>query len=382
MHSCPGVKIALVNPILRSEVGGKIPRIISNREAMIVQTGRAMAEMGHEVRVFASLSYRPEEKDEAVPVAYLPDRYPRLFAPEKIPWLKGLARELAGNGFDAVLASEAFQVSSLACAWAKAQRPLRLLVWQEMGHHPKPFRTLASRFYYRTLARWLIRAADRFIPRCQRAAAFLLENGLPPEKIGPIIPHGVNEEIFYPDGLPEESPGFILCVSRLVETKGLETLVQAFAQIRPDFPELRLLIKGSGPRESSLRGLASRLGAGDRVVLDTRRSGHREMADLYRRALFLAAPSQVDLLHFAPLEAMACATPVIVSTGTYHGRELADGRGGLTFPAGDVPALAAAMRRLLRSPQLRQQLSDEAQQRSLAFQNRRVAQALLHELGA
>ncbi|OGP56283.1 MAG: hypothetical protein A2V67_04460 [Deltaproteobacteria bacterium RBG_13_61_14] len=378
------MKIALVNPILRSEIGGKVPRIISNREAMIVQTGRAMAEMGHQVRVFASLSYRPEQADEAVPVTYLPDRYPGWFAPEKIPWLKGLARELAGDGFDAVLASETFQVSSLTCAWAKTKvkRPLRLIIWQEMGLHPKPYHTLASRLYYQTLARWLMQAADRFIPRCQRAAAFLLENGLPPAKLGPIIPHGVNEEVFHPAARPEKDPGLILCVSRLVETKGLETLIQAFAQIRPDFPELRLLIKGSGPLEASLRGLASRLGARDRVVLDTRRSGHSEMADLYRRALFLAAPSKVDLLHFAPLEAMACGTPVIVSTGTYHGQELADGKGGLTFPAGDVPALAAAMRSLLQCSERREELAAQARERARAFSNRQVAQALLQELSA
>ena len=375
------MKIALVNPITRSQVGGKIPKIESNREAMIIQTARAIADLGHEVRVYASATYRPEQSDEGVPISYLPDFLPRVFLPAKIPWLKGLAGELIQGGFAAVLASETLQPATWACVRAKSRRPFRLVIWQEMGHFQKPLLTLAPRLYYQTLARWVFARADLFIPRCLRAAIFLLGRGLAPAKLGPVIPHGVNEEIFHPGARPLQNPGYILCVGNLMERKGVDVLIRAFAQVGPDFQGLRLVLKGEGPQEGALRRLAHSAGVNGRVIFETQRSTHREMAELYRGALFAILPSPTDLLAFAPLEAMACGRPVIISDGIYFSDELSDGVGGLVFPVGRVEALAAAMRSLLESPVRREAMAQQAAQRGRTFSNLRVAQALVQELG-
>jgi glycosyltransferase involved in cell wall biosynthesis len=380
LHDCSVVKIALVNPITRSQVGGIIPKIVSNREAMIVQTARAITDLGHEVMVYASATYRPEQSDEGVSISYLPDFLPRIFPPAKIPWLQGLTSELVQGGFDAVLASETLQPATLACVRAKSRRQFRLVIWQEMGHFQKPFLTLAPRLYYLTLARWVFARADLFIPRCLRAAIFLLGNGLQPAKLGPIIPHGVAGEIFHPGPRPPSNPGYLLCVGNLMERKGVDVLIRAFAQVAPNFPGLRLILKGAGPLEPVWCSLASSLGMNGRVVFDTQRSNHREMAELYRGTLFAVLPSPTDLLPFAPLEAMACGRPVIISDGIYFCDELSDGEGGLVFPRGNVDALAAAMRSLLESPARRDALARQAGERGRTFYNRRVAEALLQEL--
>ena len=124
--------------------------------------------------------------------------------------------------------------------------------------------------------------------------------GLPPERVH-AIPWGVDHDRFRP-GDDEREP-FLLYPARPWPHKNHERLLEAFALLREERPELRLVLTGAGhegrpvPAGVEVRGLVS---------LD-------ELASLYRRAACLVFPSLYEGFGQPPLEAMASAAPVAAS---------------------------------------------------------------------
>jgi glycosyltransferase involved in cell wall biosynthesis len=134
----------------------------------------------------------------------------------------------------------------------------------------------------------------------------------------------------------------ILFVGRLVEKKGLDMLLRAFAEIRQTRPRTKLVLIGEGPLDPRGDGVR-RLGA----------LPHAEVADWMRRATLLAAPSvtardgDAEGLPNVVVEAGASALPVV---GTRHGgipEAVTDGETGLLVAERDAAGLAAAMSALL-----------------------------------
>jgi glycosyltransferase involved in cell wall biosynthesis len=142
-------------------------------------------------------------------------------------------------------------------------------------------------------------------------------------------------------------------VGRLHPIKRVDRLIEAVALARRDVPDLRLEIVGPGDRHGGeLAALAARLGLGDAVAF----RGYvtvEEKLRILARAHVSALLSASEGLPMAALEAMACATPVVLSEGC-HLPEVHD-RGGIVVPGGAQDA-AAAIVELLRDAGLRQRL--------------------------
>ena len=84
------------------------------------------------------------------------------------------------------------------------------------------------------------------------------------------------------------------------------------------------------------------------------------LGPLYRDALALVMPSYLEGFGFPPLEAALAGTPSIVSDLPVFAETLGDA--ALKTPAGDERALADAMLRLEREPELRAALAAQARQ--------------------
>jgi rhamnosyl/mannosyltransferase len=155
-----------------------------------------------------------------------------------------------------------------------------------------------------------------------------------------------------------------LAVGRLVYYKGLTTAIDALAQVPG-----RLMIVGTGPLERDLRARALQKGVAERVDW----AGHVEDDQLigaYRAATALWFPSNARSEGFGlvQVEAMASGCPVINTAIPHSGVSWVsrDGESGLTVPVGSADALAAASRRLLNEPGLRDRLSRLAVERARA----------------
>ncbi|MEG3628716.1 glycosyltransferase [Streptomyces poriticola] len=97
----------------------------------------------------------------------------------------------------------------------------------------------------------------------------------------------------------------VVCVGRLCRQKGQDVLLAAWERVRGQVPEARLVLVGDGPDRARLRSLApeSVLFAGPVA----------EAAPWYRAADLVVLPSRWEGMALAPLEAMACGRPVLVT---------------------------------------------------------------------
>jgi glycosyltransferase involved in cell wall biosynthesis len=149
-------------------------------------------------------------------------------------------------------------------------------------------------------------------------------------------------------------------VGRLEPQKRFDILIEAFATLRPRYPELRLLIAGEGSSRASLEAEIDKLGLGKVCRL----LGHRcDIAGFYHGIDLLAQSSDYEGTPNVVLEAMALEVPV-VATDAGGTAELAEhGIHGLIVPRRDPGALAEAIERALANATERDQRVSAARKR-------------------
>jgi glycosyltransferase involved in cell wall biosynthesis len=144
----------------------------------------------------------------------------------------------------------------------------------------------------------------------------------------------------------------LLYVGRLDATKGVETLLRAFAEL-PDDATLACYGRGGEQERVRLGAICTALGIASRVTFGSLERD--ELAAMYSSADIVAFPSEwPEPFGLVPLEAMACGTPVVASGVGGSAEFLRDGYNCVLFERGDATALAAAVRRLHDDAELRE----------------------------
>lgn len=170
--------------------------------------------------------------------------------------------------------------------------------------------------------------------------------------------------------LPAEAP-MAVCVGRLCRQKGQDLLLRAWSRVTAAVPEARLVLVGDGPDREALRRDAPPgvVFAGDQP--DTR-------PWLYA-ADVAVHPSRWEGMALAPLEAMACGLPAVVTDVSGARESLPPGQEAYALvPPEDPAALAAVLVRLLTEPALRDGLGRRAAEHTRATSDvRRTAAAVL-----
>jgi glycosyltransferase involved in cell wall biosynthesis len=169
-----------------------------------------------------------------------------------------------------------------------------------------------------------------------------------------VIPAGIDPGDF-PLAGPEERAWRwrLLCVGRIVPTKGFATAIRAL----PHLPrQASLSIVGSGgEHREELRRLARDLGVEERLSLAN--AGREEMRHHYRAVDALIFPSTgPEAFGLVPVEAMACATPVVATAAGGSAEFLVDGENCLVVPPEAPRAFAGALLRLSDEPELRRRI--------------------------
>ena len=172
------------------------------------------------------------------------------------------------------------------------------------------------------------------------------------------------------DGRPGSEPVIVLSIGRAVEKKGLDDLLAALALLPADLA-WRLVHIGGGPLLPSLKAQAGALGLAARI--DWRGAqGQAEVlaalraADLFALASRVARDGDRDGLPNVLMEAASQRLATLATRAGAIEELVEDGRTGLLAPAGDPPAFAAALRRLITDPALRTRLGAAAQTRVAA----------------
>jgi glycosyltransferase involved in cell wall biosynthesis len=148
--------------------------------------------------------------------------------------------------------------------------------------------------------------------------------------------------------LTDGAPPVIVTAGRLAPEKAQHVLIDAFAQLRAQGTDARLVILGEGPERERLTRRIAEKGLEAHVRLPG--WADNPYAWMSRSALCVL-PSEFEGLPNTLIEAMACGCPVVATDCPGGTREILDnGRYGSLVPVGDAAALANAMARTLAAP--------------------------------
>jgi glycosyltransferase involved in cell wall biosynthesis len=199
-----------------------------------------------------------------------------------------------------------------------------------------------------------------------------------------VVPVGANPAVFRPRPDLARVPGRIMTTASAdVPMKGLAPLLEAVAKLRTERNDAHLVVIGRPKGRSRIPALIDRLGLEGSVEFVHGVTTER-IVELYAQAEVAAVPSLYEGFSLPAVEAMACAVPIVATTGgalpEVVGR---DGETGLLVPPADPSALAAALGRVLDDPELRERIGAAGRQRTLErFTWRRTAEGTVEHYRA
>lgn len=207
------------------------------------------------------------------------------------------------------------------------------------------------------LERTLCADVDLVIATCRDEVRELRRLGAADDRVR-VVPCGVDLGVFTPGTArthqeDEDRPLRLLSLGRLVERKGVATVVDALARLGDHAPAVELLVAGGpplgeldrNPEVRRLRARAERLGVGDRVRFLGAVS-HDDVPNLLRDVDVVACTPWYEPFGIVPLEAAACGLPVIASAVGGMLDTVVHERTGLLVPPRDPAAVADALLRL------------------------------------
>ncbi len=228
-----------------------------------------------------------------------------------------------------------------------------------------------------------IKRASHIIAISQSTKSDLTKYLRIPETRISVIYNGVDHNIFKPSGRYQMKPyhvmlshkPYILYIGSERQRKNLGRLFEAFAVLRQELPELKLVKVGDPGRSKQLRSETlkklSSLGITEDVIF----AGHVSeltLAYYYSSAALLVYPSLYEGFGLPPLEAMACGCPV-VAANTSSLPEVV-GEAGIMVNPYDTSSLVQAMRRVLTDDRLRDNMVRKGLEQSKKFSWQKTAE--------
>ncbi|NHZ66182.1 glycosyltransferase [Massilia genomosp. 1] len=227
----------------------------------------------------------------------------------------------------------------------------------------------------------LMRQADRIIAECPQDRLDIEQLYDAPGKRIDIAPCGFDPQELWP--LPmrlarhklglTQGKFLILQLGRIVPRKGIDTVIHSLALLRRQHGvDAELLVVGGDdaagtwrdtPELARLRALAAHLGIAAQVHF-TGRKQRAELRYWYSAANVFVTTPWYEPFGLTPVEAMACARPVIGAAvgGIQH--TVRDALTGFLVPPRDPQAVADRLAQLQRDPQLAAAMGDEGMRRA------------------
>ena len=201
--------------------------------------------------------------------------------------------------------------------------------------------------------------------------ALIADDGFAPEKLR-VIHNGVDTAKFQRGRRDRERlfPGLqnqklvVLVGNMHTDVKGHPWLIEAAPAVLKEFPQTRFVFAGDGDSRPAFEQQAAKLGLQSNFMFLGRRS---DIPDVLASCEIAVLPSRAEGLPNAVLEYMAAGLPAIASRVGGNAELVEDGVTGLLVPPEDSSAIAAALLRLLRDPELSRKMAENG--RKVAVEN-------------
>ena len=209
--------------------------------------------------------------------------------------------------------------------------------------------TSASQRRHTRWSRFLIARMDAVISTSGKTAAYL-------KRPSTVIHHGIDMGSFAPApdkaaarravGLPDNL-NMIGCFGRIRAQKGTDVFVDALIRLLPDHPGWGGVVLGRATGAHTAffaeqRAKVEKAGLADRILFPGE-VATSDIARWYRALDLYVAPQRWEGFGVTPLEAMACAVPVVATRVGAFEELVVEGRTGAIIPPGDVDAMAEAV---------------------------------------
>jgi len=181
-----------------------------------------------------------------------------------------------------------------------------------------------------------------------------------------LIPGFIETNIFNPSidsgdlKMTYEKHNIILVPQRLILNKGVDIAIQALVSVVKKYPDVKMLIAGSGPLEANLKKLVDKLNLRKHIEFLGELDHYKEMPKYYALADIVVVPSRIEggQPGWAAAEPMAMEKAVIISEACDIRGHLEDSV--LRYDTENVTELSQKMFQLLSSPNLRIEMGEKA----------------------
>lgn len=324
--------------------------------ASVVEEARVRGRLDH----YFSTSPRP---NDAKGYAVSPGGWATLFRLPPLRWRHAWRERLASAWFDRAVARRMTETDTFygfggACLYslrrARSLGVRELVVESATSHihhvrrrhraataaYPIEDSWLGAGLYRRTLREYEL--ADTIVVTSEYSRESFLSRGVPASKLRRRVQQVARR--FAAPPLWQGGHGFhVVYVGRLQLTKGIPVLIEAFRRI--DVPGATLTLVGGSATAAMDQYLKQCLAADPRI-----RIAPGDPLPHLHRADVLVHPSYEDGLGLAPLEALACGVPVLVTCDTGMKEYVVGGQNGFVLPTGDVAALVEYLELIRRRP--------------------------------
>jgi glycosyltransferase involved in cell wall biosynthesis len=381
-------KEALIRPLRICLLSYRCNPHCGGQGVYLKNLSRALKDFGHQVEVVVG---PPQPQlDDDIPIYQLPSL--DLYNPDdlfRMPSLKELSRPInliEWVGVSTMGFPEPFTFGLRACRFLQKRWQQYDIVHDNQGlsyglltvkkwlptiatiHHPitvdRKIAVRSAPTIWKKMQQWrwysfigmqkrVSRMLDHIITVSKTAANDISRDfNIPPDRFK-IIPNGVRTDLFYP--IPEiarEKNRLIVTNSADMPLKGLYYLLRAVSKVAQTHP-IQLTVVGTPRKNGYSQELIQKLGIGNRITFTGRIAGEQFVRE-YAKATAAVVPSVYEGFGLPVAEAMACAVPVISTTGGALPEVVGDA--GLLVPPADHHALARAILRILENPQQAQKL--------------------------
>ena len=161
------------------------------------------------------------------------------------------------------------------------------------------------------------------------------------------------------EGRTFERPATIGVVSRLEEIKGMDLVVPAFARVKSQYPDTRLIVVGDGSLRETIQAQARELDCYDSIEWAGRQPQER-LPELYSRMDIVLMPSRSEGFGLTAIEAMANGCVVVASRTGGLPEVVRDREVGLLHEVASVDDMADKIVSLIANPDCSQRYSAAA----------------------
>ncbi len=256
--------------------------------------------------------------------------------------------------------------------------------------------TAAHRLLF-PVTRYIYRRADAVVVYGEHVKRYLVGEGVPEERI--FVAYHAIENSDYNQNVPKAEvdqlrqqlgipPGnkIVLYLGRLEPNKGLDDLLNAYALMKRK--DISLVIAGTGSQETKLKEMSRELGISNQVLFVGYIPTDKTVA-YYAAAWVYVLPSRStpqgnEAWGLVVNEAFNQGIPVIATDAVgaaTKGGLVKDGINGLVVPEDNPEELASALRLIIGDDELRNQMSNNAREIIVSWDNERMVSGFRSAIG-